>query len=343
MKLHKLGAALAAALMLSACSEGMSHRMSELADRAKAKLGIGSKPQKAADVPDPQDPLAKLLSNETIGLNLAFLEKQIGPAMRSDNQLHLFKVQGCEVGLRTDAENRVIRAVQVAITPSCDVDVSGLLGLQAPMRLKDLTFGAFDAATPTGQYVADCLRGCGNAYVPGIYLVVEASRAQQNRTVMLSVPMESDAVLTAAEPWIDAMVAKEGEDWVIFDQGFNCTPQKYRSVAAQALAAVKPQLMTFGDGLEYPQCAGQTAAVAAPSAAQASTAVIAIPQPRGSCDMTYDELLTSLGLVPKETLVHGPDEPDFTGFGCPYRITPAPGTMAAKGSAVSFRVGWEQQ
>ncbi|WP_246296941.1 IrmA family protein [Allochromatium humboldtianum] len=47
------------------------------------------------------------------------------------------------------------------------------------------------------------------------------------------------------------------------------------------------------------------------------------------------------GLVPKEISIHGPEDDDFNGYGCPYRITPAPGTNVQPGSTVTFRSAWE--
>src|SRR5256885_8332774 len=75
----------------------------------------------------------------------------------------------------------VIRSMQVALTSSCNVNVGGLLGMSQPQPLNALTFGALDEAVGSGQYLADCLRDCGNAYVPSVYLVAQGSRAWQFR------------------------------------------------------------------------------------------------------------------------------------------------------------------
>lgn len=79
------------------------------------------------------------------------------------------------------------------------------------------------------------------------------------------------------------------------------------------------------------------------SAAVAPSQVVKIivPKPIGDCDMDYDERLKAGGLSVEKVSIHGPDDPDFAGFGCPYRITPAPGSQVPNGSTVVYRSAWE--
>lgn len=83
------------------------------------------------------------------------------------------------------------------------------------------------------------------------------------------------------------------------------------------------------------------AAAGASSSSTSSAATVGVPAPRGECDRQYAELLKSAQLTPKEVAVHGPVDEDFPGYGCPYRITPPPGSRATKGSAVTYRSAWE--
>lgn len=87
----------------------------------------------------------------------------------------------------------------------------------------------------------------------------------------------------------------------------------------------------------YPECDEASMAIAQTPIAQ----VISVPAPRDECDMEYGELLKQKGFTVKEVSVHGPDDPDFDGWVCPYRIQPAPGTQLQPGSTVTFRSAWE--
>ena len=68
---------------------------------------------------------------------------------------------------------------------------------------------------------------------------------------------------------------------------------------------------------------------------------IVVQLPRGDCDMEYSDLLKQAKLSVKEIQIHGPDDADFAGYGCPYRITPKPGTQVTSGATISYRSAWE--
>lgn len=61
----------------------------------------------------------------------------------------------------------------------------------------------------------------------------------------------------------------------------------------------------------------------------------------GPCDMEYDKRLHAAGLKANEVSVHGPEDQDFKGYGCAYRITPAPTHLVLPGSTVTYRSAWE--
>lgn len=87
-------------------------------------------------------------------------------------------------------------------------------------------------------------------------------------------------------------------------------------------------------------------AAAAPAAAAAIGPMagqrgVPVPATRGDCDLGYGDLLRQVGLTPAPAAVHGPDDADFPGYGCPYRIAPAPGSVVAPGDTVAFRTAWE--
>lgn len=340
MRLNTYGA-LVLAVALVGCTDRAQDRVSSLTDRVKSLLSSNDSTEQSPVAPDL---LTQLISWEAIGMNLAYVQQRAGPPMRSEDHQHHFKVQGCRLVLRSDEQDKAINSVQVARTPECDVDVGGLLGIPQRQPLNALTFGAFEEAMGSGQYLADCLRDCGNAYVPNVYLVALGSRSVQFKQVMLTAELATDQAIGSAGQWADTMVVKESEDWVMKDQGFNCQPQKYKDVAAQALRSLKPEFFTFGDELEFPKC--PTVEAVANSELQAGTStvptgMVMIPQPAGPCDMEYDKRLHAAGLKANEVSVHGPEDQDFKGYGCAYRITPAPTRLVLPGSTVTYRSAWE--
>lgn len=68
---------------------------------------------------------------------------------------------------------------------------------------------------------------------------------------------------------------------------------------------------------------------------------LVVPKPASDCDYDYDKTLKQSGLVAKQNLIHGPEDTDFEGYGCPYRITPPPGTPIQKGATVQYRTAYE--
>lgn len=289
------------------------------------------------------DPIAqlqgKLASREAIGLNLEYVVRVSGPAMRITGNQQLFDLQGCKFTLTTDEAKQSILGVQLELSKECPVDVGPIINADKPILAGDLTFGAADRHFRPGDYLSDCLSSCGNAYDPSIYWSAEGSHADGFGKVVLSVPIAEDAVVDAAARWRDAMLKSETEDWVVIETGFNCAPQKYREVAVREFSGMHPAFLSFGHSAEVPTCTEAAPVASAPS--PMSNGMVSVPKPRSDCDMDYAALLKSKGLVAKEKSIHGPVDSDFAGYGCPYRISPAPGTAVKPGAQVTFRSAWE--
>lgn len=193
--------------------------------------------------------MAELFSHDVLGMNLAYVEKLAGPAIRSQMHYHHFKVEGCEFVLKTDDKDKAVVDMEIEITPTCNLPLEPLLGSFADdtPRLHDLNFTNLQE-TLGGAFYADCLTMCGNAYDPSVYMHAEGPRALNFVEFQLRVKLVDDAAIEASNLWEEAMKAGESEDYVI-DTRFNCEPYKYREVAAKAFAKVKPHSLRFGSGL----------------------------------------------------------------------------------------------
>jgi len=225
-----------ACLLLSACFK----------EEPSAPVAVA--PVKA--VPDAvPSAMAELFSLEVLGMNLAYVEKLAGPAMRSQMHYHEFKLEGCQFTLKTDDSDKAVVDMEVQITPTCNLPLEPLLGSFADNtpRLNDLSFNALQE-TLGGAYYADCLTMCGNAYDPSVYMHAEGPRALNFVEFQLRVKLDDDDSIQASNIWEAAMTAGESEDYVM-EGRFNCDPYKYREVANQAFANVKPHSLRFGSGL----------------------------------------------------------------------------------------------
>jgi hypothetical protein len=69
--------------------------------------------------------------------------------------------------------------------------------------------------------------------------------------------------------------------------------------------------------------------------------LVAVPDLTSDCVMDAATLLKSQGLRAKEISIHGPNDEDAAGIGCPYRQSPKAGAMVKKGTTVTFRSWWE--
>lgn len=69
--------------------------------------------------------------------------------------------------------------------------------------------------------------------------------------------------------------------------------------------------------------------------------MVIVPDIEKDCDFDADKRLIALGLKVKRIDIHGPDDPDASGIGCPYRQSPKAGTKVKKGTLVTYRAWWE--
>ena len=282
----------------------------------------------------------KLASRDAIGLNLEYVVRVTGPAMRITDNQQQFDIQGCKFTLTTDEAKQSIQGVQLELSKECPVNVGPIINADRPIMASDLTFAAADKFFLPGDYLSDCLSDCGNAYDPSIYWAAEGSRADGFIKVVLSVPIVDSAIIEAAARWREAMLKTETEDWVV-ESGFNCVPHRYREIATREFSAMHPAFLSFGPSAEAPTCTQSAPAATAPAPAVVSRRTVNVPKPRSDCDMEYAALLKSQGLIAKEKSIHGPEDSDFAGYGCPYRISPAPGTVVTPGTQVLYRSAWE--
>ncbi|WP_370679307.1 hypothetical protein [Comamonas sp. GB3 AK4-5] len=237
---------LACTLLLTACKQSADTPVSAPAIAAPADSAIPPAAA-AARVVD------QLFLADTIGMNLAQVDKLVGPAVRSALHRHQYRVDGCELTLRTDEADQTVQAVEVAITPSCQLSLQPLLRDYAgepATQLQALNFARFAEMLSGASYYADCLSMCGNAADPVVTLHAEDPRALHLLEFAIEVPLVGDAALSAADHWRKTMETAESETYVL-DNRFNCEPQRFAPVVAPAFAPIQPAVFIFGRDLGY--------------------------------------------------------------------------------------------
>lgn len=186
-----------------------------------------------------------LFSFEMIGADIAYFESIAGIA-RSTNTHSMHKnyvVEGCSIEM--GYEGHQVDTLSVHLNDQCQFNLKNVLTFQENVPTQSLKFGQGDPST----YYADCLIGCGNAYDPAVHELTIGPRATNWQEILLS--STSDRY-EARSKWQDAMIAKEGEDWVM-DGLYNCDPMKYNQVAEDALKGEKVDKITIGFDLEKKQ------------------------------------------------------------------------------------------
>ena len=239
MRFYAPLSALCAAAVLAACSDAKA----PAADAPAAPVPAAQAPAPAAP-PTPalsaeRKVLETLLSHEGLGMNLAYIEKHAGPAIRSFGHTHSFEIDHCQLELTTDEQNRSVQHIRLALTPQCTVTSAGLLQSDPPVLLNTLTFPSLQEHFSPGAFSADCLRSCGNAVEPTLYFTAEGSRADNFLTLVLEASMGEGDTWEKAQPWIDTMEQQEGEDWII-DASFNCEPYSTKTWPWPPSAACAP-------------------------------------------------------------------------------------------------------
>ena len=275
---------------------------------------------------------------EILGATLQYLESLTGPPLNisHDGRDRTYKLEQCELTASiAGGQHKLVSALRFLVTSGCDVDIAAFLASSEAKKtpFSQLTFGKLAALTGSPVYfLADCLSGCGNAYDPVVYQHWTGPRISNGLEVMAEVALVTDGVITAANKWRDSMQEREGEDWVM-DTQFNCHPEKYADVARSAFSEVRPSAITIGHGLSTPRCV--------PIAQSPVGDMVVVPPLASECDENYAKTLKKSGLVAKEIEVHGPEDQDFPGYACPYRVRPAPGSRVLKGSKVEYRSAFE--
>lgn len=208
---------------------------------------LKEKAQAVTQISKSKTKLDELFTYDMLESNVSELEKVTGKPRKKSGRTREYKVDGCPVTVETSRDR--IHSLEVEVSASCTFDLKQVASsLPEGTQVNQLTHGAFaSAAGIGGEFMADCLGGCGNAFDPSVYQHWVGSRADQMVNIMLRTKLVDDKAIDAAQKWQEMMEKEEGEGFVM-NAEFNCG--KYNSEAQQFFKDVPITHVRVGLDLE---------------------------------------------------------------------------------------------
>lgn len=136
-------------------------------------------------------------SSQVIGVNPTFLENRLGPAREKSADTMTFEVDGCDVYYSIGGTE--VKSFLAYIGEGC---IPSLIGMEAKVS-PSLTLGEAREAYD-GEYHADCVEMCGNAFSPSVELLVRGRTSHRNIDVIF---LSYNADLSA---WADSIRQRTG-------------------------------------------------------------------------------------------------------------------------------------
>lgn len=193
---------------------------------------------------------AALFVPETLGVQVAYLEKNVGPAWKVQGNDRLYKIGACVLTLTTHKGQ--VTAMTMDVSAQCNPNLQAFVGSAQPVKAFPQTFGSLQKFMGDGEYAADCLELCGNAADPNLYMISRGYHANNFIDVQFTSVLVDNASIDASMAWADALKKQHGEDYVV-DTKFNCDASK-DAQAIRYLASAKVTQVTVGRDLDPTRC-----------------------------------------------------------------------------------------
>lgn len=173
-----------------------------------------------------------LFAPDTLFVQVAYVEKTVGPAWKVQGDHRQYKLGPCVVTLI--AQKGEVIGMEMDVNAQCNPDLQNFVGVAGPLRVAGKTFGDIAAIVPNNEYAADCLTMCGNAYDPSLYMILRGAHFNDFIDVAVSAAQVDKRTIEAGAQWATAMEKAKGEEYVM-GTDFNCDRSK--DAAAQVILA----------------------------------------------------------------------------------------------------------
>ena len=204
-------------------------------------------PAAAAAAPNAKlEHLRTLFGLQIFGVQIAYLENVVGPAMRvapgrDGEERRTYEADACD--FMVDVKKNAIVGLSMETGSGCPLEISRFLPDRSFSPLKALTFGGFDTAAGfPGDFHADCLQTCPNVADPVVTEAWNGPHADNFIEVELAAPLVDDAAIAAAGKWVEAM---KGEGDAYIDAGRFNKDGKYQPAARAAFKDVRVASIAF--------------------------------------------------------------------------------------------------
>jgi hypothetical protein len=197
-----------------------------------------------------QDTAATLFVPDTLGVQVAYIEHQVGPAWKVQGAERLYKLGPCVLTLTT--QHGQVTGMAMDVNAACNPNLQGFLANATPVKAFPQTFGSIQKIVDGDEYGADCLTMCGNAADPNLYMITRGFHANNFLDVQFTSTLVDDTSIAASEAWAKALTQQHGEDYVT-NTTFNCDASK-DAQAIRFLAPAKVTRVTVGTDLNPTGC-----------------------------------------------------------------------------------------
>ncbi|HWS22970.1 MAG TPA: hypothetical protein VN226_00875 [Anaerolineales bacterium] len=191
--------------------------------------------------------IEKIFEPDMIGADIGYFEHITGPSVRTYDDLRIYKVDGCEVLMRS--QSSVIHEIGLTVTEDCTFDLNKFLDSDRPISdLRKMTFGEFEEIFSNAIYLSDCIYGCGNAADPVLYSYSKGARYNKNLDFMIE-----GSLPDGKNGWVESMLKDNGDQW-IYDKTYNCKPNDYESIIREEKKNDKIFSIIIGRDIKKPEC-----------------------------------------------------------------------------------------
>ena len=165
--------------------------------------------------------LEMVFQPDTLGAEIQYLERTIGPPWKIWGAVRTYKVGECVVSIGTQG-TKIDNLRLENISTRCQFDLTRFLhailnGSSSDPKpslgsIVGLTFGQFERSMGMGRIRADCLGNCGNSGGGGVYDLWGGYHVEGFLEVQLEADFSSKAAGTAFSAWGHAIEQQTGKD-----------------------------------------------------------------------------------------------------------------------------------
>ena len=185
--------------------------------------------------------LQTLLTPDLLGQQVAYLEKQIGPAMKIEGARRTYMIGGCRLTLLVD--NSAVSEATLYPSQRCNPKLDAIAGGVQVGAANAITFRSFRRTHPKAVWGAECIVDC-SLEARGVYVWAAPDPERRTTGMLVKASWDEGRNAEAVKAWRSRLTAEHGSSYVD-GRSYSCDPAEY-SRPPDELAKVKAEEITFG-------------------------------------------------------------------------------------------------